>query len=314
MLTVFLGALSMGFIIAPLAMGVFISYRILRFADISVDGTYILGGAVAAVLVGKGVDPLIALGAALLAGGLAGSVTGVLITRLGIQRILAGILVMTALYGINSSILGGAPASIEPDQTLRQFSDGIATALYGSMDEQVVLGMKFFPSYVGAVLLSGVIAGVFGALLLLFFHTRLGLALRGAGSNEVAVRAMGANVPMLIVIALAVSNGAAALSGAMFAYEYYSVDISEGVGTIVTGLACMMLGNAFFGRSRFSLQFASALIGAVMYRLLIAAISQVEFFSGDMRLFTAVFVVAALVLPRLLLRLRTADTSALKEE
>lgn len=314
MLTVILGALSMGFIIAPLAMGVFISYRILRFADISVDGTYILGGAVAAVLVRQGVDPLTALVGALLAGGFAGSITGVLITRLGIQRILAGILVMTALYGINAGILGDGSARIESGQTLRQLSDGITMALYGSLDEQIVFGMRFFPSYVGAVILSGAIAGVFCALLLLFFHTRLGLALRGAGSNEVAVRAMGANVPMLIVIALAISNGAAALSGAMFAYEYYSVDISEGVGTIVTGLACMMLGNAFFGRSRFSLQFASALIGALMYRLLIAAITQVEVFSVDTRLFTAVFVVAALVLPRWLLRLRTAGTSALKEE
>jgi putative ABC transport system permease protein len=150
--------------------------------------------------------------------------------------------------------------------------------------------------------------------MLLFFHTRLGLVLRGAGSNEVAVRAMGANVPMLIVIALAISNGAAALSGAMFAFEFESVSISEGVGTIVTGLACVMLGNAFFGRSRFSLQFISALLGALMYRLLIALLIYVDLFSGDVRLFTSVFVVAALVLPRWLLRLRTAGTSAVKEE
>jgi putative tryptophan/tyrosine transport system permease protein len=313
MLTVFLGALSMGFILAPLAMGVFISYRILRFADISVDGTYILGGAVVAVLVQAGVDPLTALIGALLAGGVAGSVTGVLITRLGIQRILAGILVMTALYGINTGILGDGPGSFQSGETLRPFSEGIARTLYGSLDEQIVFGMRFIPSYVGAVILSGAIASVFCGLLLLFFHTRLGLALRGAGSNEDAVRAMGANVPMLIITALAISNGAAALSGAMFAYEYYSVELSDGVGTIVTGLACVMLGNAFFGRSRFSLQFTAAVLGALMYRLLIAGIVQVEFFSQDHRLFTAIFVVAALVLPRWLLRLRKTDTPALKE-
>ena len=314
MLTMILGALSAGFILAPLAMGIYISYRILRFADISVDGTYILGGVVAAVLIQQNADPLTALISALLAGSVAGSVTGVLITRFGIQRILAGILVMTALYSINASILGEGIYSFPSEATLRPYSNGIAATLFGSLDEQIVLGLRFFPSYVGAVILSGVIASVFCGLLLLFFHTRLGLAIRGAGSNEDAVRAMGANVPMLIVIALAISNGAAALSGAMFAFEFESVSISEGVGTIVTGLACVMLGNAFFGRSRFSLQFISALLGALMYRLLIALLVSVDLFSGDVRLFTSIFVVVALVLPRWLLRLRTAGTSAMKEE
>jgi putative tryptophan/tyrosine transport system permease protein len=313
MLTMLINGLTIGFILVPLAIGVYISYRILRFADISVDGTYVLGGAVAVQLFNTGVGPFAASAVSVLAGAVAGAVTGILITRFGIRRILAGILVMTALYSMNSSILNGPGQSLGTESPLHVFAMATAESVFGSTDAHELLGMHFLPERLVAMLLYGVVATSFFILLLLFFHTKLGLAIRGAGSNEDAVRAMGAHVQLFIVAALAIANGLAALSGALMLQEQYKVGISDGVGMIVTGLACVMIGDAFLGRRRFSLQFFSAMLGALIYCMLIALLMLSDLFSGDLRLFTAIFVVVALVLPRWLLKRRGAEPIEPKE-
>ncbi len=310
MLTMVIGGLSLGFILVPLALGVHISYRMLRFTDISVDGTFALGAVVAARLIMTGMEPLSATLLAAIAGALAGASTGTLITRFGIQRILAGILIMTALYSVNSYILGQPQFDYAMHTTTVTYAESAAAALFGDLDARVLLGMKFFPRAVISLLFSGLISLVIIGGLLLFFRTRIGLAVRGAGSNEAAMRALGADVPWMLIIALSVSNGLAALSGALFTQELATVSVNDGVGMIVTGLACVMLGDAFFGRKTFAVRFVGAVVGALLYRTLIALFTFSDILSLDVRLVTAVFVTIALVMPRLLQKLRTARAAA----
>ncbi|MFA6233933.1 MAG: ABC transporter permease [Bacteroidota bacterium] len=314
MLTVIIGGLAIGFILAPLAMGVHISYRLLRFADISVDGTFALGAVLAARLIMFDVEPVTASLAALLAGSAAGACTGILITRLGIQRILAGILVMTALYSVNLYVLGKAAHAFDSEITLYSYAQSGAVALFGDTEAHTLLGMKFFPVRVVSMMHYGLLSAAICGALLLFFRTRLGLAVRGAGSSEAALRALGGNVPAFIVIALAISNGLAALSGALLSQELGMAGITDGVGMIVIGLACVMIGDAFFGRRSFAWKFAGALLGALIYRMLIALLMFAGIFSSDVKLFTAVFVIAALVLPRALQRLRSLRAGTIQPE
>lgn len=164
--------------------------------------------------------------------------------------------------------------------------------------------MKFLPTYLMSMLIYGVASLLFCGALLLFWRTRLGLALRGTGSNERAVRALGVNVPLLLVVALAISNGMAALSGALFVQELNVASQSEGMGMIVTGLACVMIGDAFLGRRRFAMRFIGALLGAMIYGMLKAMLVHVDTTSEDVKLFTALFVIIALVTPRILRRPR----------
>jgi len=212
--------------------------------------------------------------------------------------------VMTALYSVNTLVLGSNTYNFNTEVTLLSYAEKSAVALYGSTDAMDLVGMRFLPTRVISLLFYGTASILLCGLLLLFWRTRLGLALRGAGSNDKAVRALGANVPLLLVTALAISNGLAALSGALFVQELSVVDQKDGVGMIVGGLACVMIGDAFFSRRGFVMRFIGAMIGALIYRLLIALLVSVDSTSGDVKLFTALFVIAALVLPRTLRRLR----------
>ncbi len=314
MLSMIIGGLAVGFIFAPLALGVHISYRMLRFTDMSVDGTFALGAVVAARLIMNDVNPLTATLLAAIAGAIAGAGTGTLITRFGIQRILAGILIMSALYTVNTFILGGSTFESAGHATLQSYAESAATAVFGDLDVRLFLGMKVSPRSVFTLIFSGVISLIAAGVLLMFFRTRIGLAVRGAGSNEAAMRAMGADVPWLLIIALAISNGLAALAGAMFIQELPSFTVADGVGMIVTGLACVMIGDAFFGRKTFSTRFIGALVGALFYRTLIAVVFYLNILSVDIRLATAVFVTLALVTPRLLKKLRTPRNTAPQPE
>ncbi|MBR9975926.1 MAG: ABC transporter permease [Bacteroidetes bacterium] len=286
-----------GFILVPLALGVFISYRLLRVADMTVDGTFVLGGMVTAVLLRDAAGPIVAITAAMLAGAVAGTVTGLLNTRLGVKRILAGILVMTALYSVNSSIVEVWRPSVRPEESLRGVAGQLTELLYGSTDAHQLFGMKFLPEHFMSLLLYAAVAVLAAILLLFFFHTRMGLAVRGAGSNDKAVRALGANVPVLVTVALALANGLAALSGALFVQEFEGIDIKDGIGSIVTGLACVMIGHAVSARMRFSFQLLSAVAGALLYKLLISALVSNEFLSSDVKLYTAIIVLLAMMLP-----------------
>jgi len=300
MMNFVLGELELGLILAPLALGVFISYRIARFLDITTDGAYVLGAAVAFRLISSGVEAGLATAAATLCGALAGMCTGLVISVLRVRNVLAGILVMTALYGVNLRILSGHAPHFGSESTLFTYASRIAETSIGASELRILGGIDAIQLM--TMLLSLCIALVLLGALLFFFRTHLGLALRGAGENASAMKSMGANVRMLTLLALVFANALVALSGAMYAQKLKVVGIGDGIGQIVTGLACVMIGIALFRKRGFAMQLIGAIFGAILYRLVIAAIILSGMFGEDLKIATAVIVLAIIAIPTLLRR------------
>jgi putative ABC transport system permease protein len=304
MIWVAIGALATGFILAPLALGVFLSYRILRFPDITVDGSFALGAVLAARMIFLGVEPISATAIGLLGGGVAGLCTGLLITRFGIEKLLAGILVMIALYSVNFLVLQQGSYSYNYDVTLYTYAQHGAEFLFGTASRSSVLGVEFSPVRLTAMLFSAAMAFSFSGLMFLFFRTRAGLAMRAAGANDAAIRALGANVSLHVTAVLAISNALAALSGAMFAQYYGTASINDGAGMIVTGLACVLIGEAFLQRRVFGVRLFGAILGAAIYMLIRSYILYTGLAENYFKFFTALIVLLALLLPPWIRRLR----------
>jgi len=277
------GALEIGLIFALVALGVLISFRMLRFPDLTVDGSFPLGGAVAATLISLRVDPFAATLAATLAGAVAGLATGWLNVKLKIMDLLASILMMIALYSINLRIMGkpNVPLILEPTVFTFLQPDGV-------------------PDYVARALI--LLAVVLAAKLLMdwFFSTRVGLAIRATGANPGMVRAQGVATGRMILLGMAVSNALVALGGALFVQSQGGADISMGIGTIVIGLAAVIIGeNILPSKHLFTLTLA-VVAGAVLYRFFIALALNADFIglkAQDLNLVTALLVTVALVLP-----------------
>ncbi|MGB7480338.1 MAG: ABC transporter permease [Burkholderiaceae bacterium] len=278
-----LGALELGLIYALVALGVLISFRILNFPDLTVDGSFPLGGAVAATLIVLGWNPFLATAVAIAAGALAGFVTGWLNVRLKIMDLLAGILLMTMLYSINLRIMGkpNVPLIMEPTIfTLLQpewMSDALARP---------------------AILLGMVIA--VKLLLDFFFSTQIGLAMRATGANARMARAQGIATGRATLAGMALSNGLVALAGALFAQTQGVADISMGIGTIVIGLAAVIIGESVLPARRIMLTTLAVVIGAILYRFFIALALNSDFIglqAQDLNLVTGLLVTLALVLP-----------------
>jgi len=288
------GALEIGLIFALVALGVLISFRMLRFPDLTVDGSFPLGGAVAATLIAMRVDPFSATIAATLAGALAGVMTGWLNVKLKIMDLLASILMMIALYSINLRIMGkpNVPLIFEPTV----FSILQPTTLLPEL-----------PDYMARALI--LLAVVLAAKLLMdwFFTTQTGLAIRATGANPGMVRAQGVATHRMILLGMAISNALVALGGALFVQSQGGADISMGIGTIVIGLAAVIIGENILPSQRlFSLTLA-VVAGAVLYRFFIALALNADFIglkAQDLNLVTALLVTIALVLPLLKQRLR----------
>ncbi|MEZ2721006.1 ABC transporter permease [Paenalcaligenes hominis] len=285
------GALEIGLIFGLVALGVLISFRILRFPDLTVDGSFPLGGAVAATLITQGFDPFSATAIATLIGACAGMVTGWLNVRLKIMDLLASILMMIALYSINLRIMGkpNVPLIMEPTVfSILQpdaLSDYIARPL---------------------ILLVVVIIAKFG--LDWFFGTQKGLAMRATGSNARMARSQGVATGSMILLGMAISNALVALAGALFAQSQGGADISMGIGTIVIGLAAVIVGESILPSRRLVYATLAVIIGAVLYRFFIALALNADFIglkAQDLNLVTAILVTIALVIPLLKKRLRT---------
>jgi len=284
------GALEIGLIFALVALGVLISFRMLRFPDLTVDGSFPLGGAVAATLIAMRVDPFSATIAATLAGALAGMATGWLNVKLKIMDLLASILMMIALYSINLRIMGkpNVPLIMEPTVF-------------------TVLQPDAMPDHVARALI--LLAVVLLAKLLMdwFFTTQTGLAIRATGANPGMVRAQGVATHRMILLGMAISNALVALGGALFVQSQGGADISMGIGTIVIGLAAVIIGENILPSQRlFSLTLA-VVAGAVLYRFFIALALNADFIglkAQDLNLVTALLVTIALVLPLVKQRLR----------
>ena len=302
-MTLLIGALTMGLVLSLLALGVFISFRIFEFPDITAEGSITLGAAVAAVLLSQGVHPFAATAAAFAAGALAGTTTGVIHTRFGINKLLSGILVMTALYSINLHVMGRSNVPLLSARTMATLAEHAVASMRGSAGEFHVWGWSIGLRD-GAMLLAALlVVTLAGVLLYAFFKTNLGTAMQAAGDNAQMIRALGVNVDTMIVLGLALSNALIALSGALLAQYQGFADVQMGIGMVVWGLASIIIGEALVGVRQLGFIITGAVLGSVLFRLLVAIALRAGLNPNDLKLVTAVFVFAALILPRLLQRL-----------
>ncbi|HMU54977.1 MAG TPA: ABC transporter permease [Nitrospira sp.] len=309
-MTLVIGALTIGLILSVLALGVYISFRIFEFPDITAEGSITLGAAVAAVLLVSGTNPFVATAAAFCAGMAAGSVTGVLHTKFKINGLLSGILVMTALYSVNLHVMGKSNVPLLTATTFGNYAEGAARAL-GITGSVRLLGWEVSERDVS------VLAAVFAAIVIMaaaldwFFRTHLGTAMRATGDNPQMIRALGVDVGAMMIFGLAVSNGLIAVSGALLAQYQGFADVQMGIGMLVWGLASVIIGEALVGVRSLGLSIVGTIMGSVLFRLLVAMALRWGLDPNDLKLITAAFVFGALVLPALLGKLRSRKPSVM---
>ena len=281
MLDLVLSTVSQGLLWAIMALGVFLTFRVLDIADLSVEGTFPLGAAVAATLIDAGHSVWFAMLIALIAGCIGGTVTALLTTKLKIPALLSGILTMIGLYSVNLMIMGKANVPLLRAETVFTLTENL-----------------FGVSSVVATLIVGLVATVIvGAIMYWFFGTVLGTAIRATGCNPQMARAQGINTNVMVILGLLISNGLVALSGALVAQSNGFADVGMGTGTIVIGLASMIIGEVLFGTRSFKNWLISVVLGSVVYRAVIAIVLELGMPPNDLKLFTAVLVAIALSLP-----------------
>lgn len=274
-------AVELGLIYAVMAIGVYLTFRILDFPDLTVDGSFTTGASVAAVGLVNGMNPLLATVLAFFAGTIAGIVTGLLHTKGNINPLLAGILTQIGLYSINLRIMGRANVPLLRETTLfTPLRDAGLTGTWASV----------------AVLLAVAVAILL--VVIWFLHTDTGLAMRATGDNPDMIRSFGVNTDNQKLLGLALSNGLVALSGAMIAQFQGFADIGMGIGLIVAGLASVIIGQALLGRSGIAIAASAVVLGSIMYRVVIQLALMAGLNPNDMKLISAVLVVLALVLPQ----------------
>ncbi|WP_288680852.1 ABC transporter permease [uncultured Brachyspira sp.] len=277
------GAASQGIIWGIMTLGVYITFKVLDFPDLTVDGSFALGGAVSAILISNGMNPFITLFFSFLAGSLAGLTTGILNTKLQIPGILAGILTMIALYSINIRVMGGRPN----------------IPLLGMATSLTIIQNILSLSKVVSDLLVGFVFSVFIVLIMYwFFGTEMGCAIRATGNNEKMIRALGVDTNVMKTIGLMISNALVSLSGALVTQSQGYADVGMGTGTIVIGLASVIIGEVIFGnRFNFLYKLSSIVMGSIIYRIIIAIVLQLGLKATDLKLLTAIIVAIALSVP-----------------
>lgn len=281
----FLGAVELGLIYALVGLGVYLSFRVLDFPDLTVDGSFPLGAAVTAVLLVAGVNPWLATTAGVLAGALAGFVTAFVSVRFGVLHLLASILTMIALFSINLRVMGRPNIALLNEQTV------LTPWLGGAVADEYVR-----PLFLAVVVLAAV------ALVVLFLRSEIGLAMRATGANARMARAQGVRTGVQVIIGVMVSNGLVGLAGALFAQTNGFADVTSGVGTIVVGLAAVIVGETLVPGRRIAWALLGCVVGAVIYRLAVQTALSIDFLgleASDLNLATALLVLVALVLPKL---------------
>ncbi len=293
----------MGLLLSLLTLGVFITYRVMGRLDLTTDGSFGLGAAVAVALIGSGVHPLIATFAAAVAGWLAGATTGLIYVFLGIDTLLGGILVTTGLYTIQLRVMGSGNRSLAGASTLPDLAGGLWHALH--LPDPILLRETSYPaSLFSPLLVFTVLVLVSIWVLARFLRTDLGLAMRAAGGNPQAARALGLDTGLMATLGLVLANGLVALAGALFAQYEGFASVSMGAGMIVTGLACLVLGEGFLGRRTLRRQIIGTFTGTIAFRLVVAAALAAGLPDDALKLATAVFVLAALGGPATIARMR----------
>ena len=303
-MTLLIGSLTIGLILSLLAMGVFISFRIFDFSDITADGSITLGAAVSAILIVKGINPVLATAAGFCSGLLAGATTGVLHTKFKINSLLSGILVMTALYSANLHVMGKSNVPLLSLTTLSTYAEHIGLKVFGGAENIIIMGWHVGVRDISVLISMSVIIGLVGWILYLFFRTNLGTAMRATGDNDQMIRALGVNVGNMITLGLAFSNGLIALAGALLAQYQGFADVQMGIGMVVWGLASVIIGESLVGTRNLGLTITGAVMGSVIFRLMVAMALRWGLNPNDLKLITAIFVFAALILPNLLGKLK----------
>ncbi len=281
----FIAAVEQGMLYGIMVLGVYLTFRVLDFPDLTVDGSLPLGAAVSAVAIANGLNPFLAVAAAMAAGFAAGCVTALLNTKLKILHLLASILTMIALYSINIRIMDGPNVSLL----------GVVTVL----DPIMAWGL---PGYLAAPVFFALCAAVATVAMIWFLHTELGLAVLATGDNPRMIAAQGVNTHRIIILGVGLSNALVAASGALVAQNQGAADVNMGVGTIIAGLASVIVGETLFGRGGIARGCIAAILGSVIYRVAIAAalsfkLGAFAFTPSDLNLITALLVVTALSVP-----------------
>ncbi len=280
------GAVSLGLLWAVMTIGVYITYRILNIADLTVEGSITMGASIAAITMINGINPYVSLFLAMLGGMAAGLATGLLITRFKIPPLLSGILTMIALYSINLRIMGTSNLSLLKKKDFSEMN-----TVYTPF-ETLGLDRNWAAIVVGLLVVAALIA-----ILYWFFGTEIGCAIRATGNNPNMVRAQGINTDTTVILGLILSNGLVAISGGLIAQSQRFADIQMGTGSIVIGLASVIIGEVLFGKNGFLKRLISLALGAVTYRVIIALVLKMGMPANDLKLFTAITVAAALALP-----------------
>ena len=286
-----LGAVEQGLVYGIMVIGVYLTFRILDFPDLTVDGSLPLGAAISALAITSGINPYLSLLLAMGGGFLAGVVTAVLNTKFNILHLLASILTMIALYSINIRIMGGPNIALLGTPTV--------------FDAVTVLGI---PPYLAGLFVFGLFAILVAVVIIWFLSTELGQAILATGDNPQMITSLGVNTHTIIIFGVGLSNALVALSGALVAQNQGAADVGMGIGTIIAGLASVIIGETVFGTTSIARAFIAALLGSILYRLAIALALGVEFgdFSfnpSDLNLITAMLVVSALIMPNIKKRL-----------
>lgn len=298
------GAVESGLIYAIMALGVYLSFRIIDFPDLTVDGSFVTGGAVAAVSIINGVPPILATVYGAFAGFIAGTITGVLHTKGKINPLLSGILMMTALYSINLRIMANPQVPLLNETTLKTQltalweKTGIDRVMNGMLE---AAGLDRFPNTWAIVFIMIFVVLIIKLIIDYFLKTEVGLALRATGDNKRMIRSFSANTDNLIIVGIGLSNGLVALSGALIAQHQGFADVGMGIGMIVIGLASVIIGEALFGTKTIARATLAVILGAIIYRIVVTLALRTKFLeTGDMKLITAVLVIIALVTPKII--------------
>ena len=281
-MAIVVSALSQGLLWSVLAVGVYLSYRFLNISDLTSEGSFTLGAAVCASNIVRGMDPLLSCLLALLAGALAGLVTGVLHTKFKMPSLLAGILSMTGLYSINLRIMGKANIPLTQSVTLLTKLKNI----FGLARDRD-----------GAIYLGLIVVVILIVLLVWFFNTEFGFSVVATGNNDKMIRANGVDSDKTIIAGLMLSNALIALSGSLVAQYNGYADVTMGIGAIVVGLASVIIGEVLFKDKYFAVCLIGVVVGSIIYRLIVTFVVNTNFISAnDMKLFTAIVVAVAIII------------------
>ncbi|MGF3104220.1 ABC transporter permease [Rossellomorea sp. DUT-2] len=313
--TAIFASFESGIIYAIMALGVYLSFRILDFPDLTVDGSFVTGAAVAATMIVSGVNPVIATITAIVIGFVAGCITGLLHTFGKINALLSGILMMIALYSINLRIMGRSNVPLLSQDTAFTGVEGFWSSLgidaaLNKLWTAVGLGEPV-PGTWSILFIMIIITLVIKFITDGFLKTEIGLALRATGDNQRMIRSFSANTNLMIILGLGISNGMVALSGALIAQYSRFADVGMGIGMIIIGLASVIIGEALFGTKTIARTTLAVIGGAIIYRLVVSMALRVDFLeTGDMKLITATIVILALVMPKVMDRYKDRKRKA----